>query len=54
MEKLYSVGYLPTGETVFCSSKSGKHAKRDIYGEFLVELTPEELLLVMSEREEGK
>jgi hypothetical protein len=43
------VGYLPTGETVYCSPE-GKHAK-GMDDKHLIEMTAEELRLIMPEKE---
>lgn len=43
------VGYLPSGDGVYCSS-DGDHAKEKDF-QYLVEMTSEELQSVMPERE---
>lgn len=43
------IGYLPTDETVYCSSE-GEHAK-EIDHQYLAEMTAEELRSVLPERE---
>jgi hypothetical protein len=43
------IGYLPTGETVYCSSER-KYAK-GMDDKHLIEMTTEELHLIMPEKE---
>ena len=52
-KKYYQVGYLTTGENVFCA-EDGEHVKRTNCFNHLVEMTEKEMKSVMPERGEDE
>jgi len=48
-KKWFKVGYLPSGEDIFCS-EDGEHIKRSLDFDFVVEMSEEEMKSVMPER----